>query len=241
MDIVYLVKTDPENDSEELRYSLRSLKNLPHARVFIIGEKPSWATNVEYIPIPQTGTKGENVHANLLAALRSSDISDDFVLMNDDFFIMKPMDSLADYDFGPLKDVLDAYMVRYPDESDYINRKRMMYEHLLEAGFENPISYELHVPMRINKRDALRIISEAKGRLYQFRTYYGNYVGLRSSTIKDVKIFLDPTHNDPDYTADPESYMQAQQFLSATGGSFKRGVPGDFVRKAFAEKSVYEL
>jgi hypothetical protein len=242
MDIVYLVKTDPENNSEELRYSLRSLSNLPHDRVFIIGEKPAWVTNVEYIPIPQTGTKVQNVSANLFAAIKNDDISDNFILMNDDFFIMKPMDELLDYDFGPLKDVIDAYKIRYPDESDYIKRKIMMYNHLLGAGYQDPLSYELHVPMRIDKHETRRIIRDAKGaRLYQFRTYYGNYAGIKSTTIKDVKIFLDPTHNDPDYNADPQGYMESQQFLSATGGSFKRGLPGDFIRQAIPKKSVYEL
>jgi hypothetical protein len=161
--------------------------------------------------------------------------------MNDDFFIMKPMDDMPDYDFGPIKDVLDGYRVRYPDETDYIGRMRMMYEHLLAAGFKNPMSYELHVPMRIDKKQARRIITGAKGeRLYQFRTYYGNYAGVNGTTIKDVKIFLDPTHNDPEYVADPMTYMKVQQFLSATGGSFKRGAPGDFIRGSFVEKSVYE-
>lgn len=240
MDIVYFVKTDPENDSEELRYSFRSLTNLPHGRVFVVGEKPDWATNIEFIPIPQTGTKSENVHANLLAAINSEDISDTFVLMNDDFFIMKPMKNMPDYDFGPLKDVINAYGQRYPEVTEYIERKKMMYAHLLEAGFKDPRSYELHVPMMIDKLAARRIIANAKGRLYQFRTYYGNYAGLDSTTIKDVKIFLDPTHNDPAYTAEPESYMKSQQFLSATGGSFKRGAPGEFIRRAFPVKSVYE-
>ena len=39
-DVVYCVKDDPDN--EELRYSLRSLKNLPHQKVWIYGGGPKW-------------------------------------------------------------------------------------------------------------------------------------------------------------------------------------------------------
>ena len=60
MDIVYLIKVDPENDSEELRYSLRSLKNIPHQKVILVGEKPEWVTNVEFIPVAQTKTKHQS-------------------------------------------------------------------------------------------------------------------------------------------------------------------------------------
>ena len=51
LDIVYVFHTDSGDDSE-LKYSLRSLENLPHRRVFIIGDKPSFEVkNLIYIPL----------------------------------------------------------------------------------------------------------------------------------------------------------------------------------------------
>ena len=39
-DIVYFVK--PSEDNDELKYSLRSLKNLNHGQVYLVGYRPSW-------------------------------------------------------------------------------------------------------------------------------------------------------------------------------------------------------
>ena len=65
-DIVYVVR--PGERNEELRYSLRSLSNLPHGRVWIAGYMPKWVTGVEHIPSP--AKPGSHVHAkaNLRAA-----------------------------------------------------------------------------------------------------------------------------------------------------------------------------
>ena len=83
MDVVYIFKEDAENNSEDLRYSLRSLRNLPHNKVFIAGDKPAWATNIRHIPVAQTKTKGENWSMNLSATVKSLEVSDNFLMMND--------------------------------------------------------------------------------------------------------------------------------------------------------------
>ncbi|MES2630541.1 MAG: hypothetical protein V4611_01150 [Patescibacteria group bacterium] len=241
MDVVYVVKYDPENNSEELRYSLRSLKNLPHGNVVIVGEKPDWVTNVTYIPVAQTKTKRENVTMNLLAAINSELVSDDFMLMNDDFFIMKELSEMPILNFGPLADVIAYYNHRYPEGSEYISNMTKLYNLLIERGNERPMSYELHTPMILNKKNVQSLYTEPKEPFYQFRTYYGNFFNIGGTSVRDVKVFTEPQHNDARYNSNPREYLEGQTFLSVTGGSFKRGVPGDFVREKLNEKSIYEL
>lgn len=241
MDVVYFVKVDPENDSEELRYSLRSLRNIPHGKVFIVGEKPGWVTNVEFIPVPQTGSKSANVSTSLRRAAESNSISSDFILMNDDFFVMKNIAALPAYNFGHMKDVIKSYEMRYRESSKYIEAMKSLYDLLVTQGFRHPLSYELHVPMAVNRQRALEVFNQAAGtRVYQFRSYYGNHFDVGGITVPDVKIFIDPAHNHPEYTHSPDAYLQSQTFLSSTGGAFKRGRAGDFIRNSFPDKSVYE-
>ena len=241
MDIVYLVKNNEENDSRDLRYSLRSLQNLPETRVFLVGEKPEWAQNVIHIPVAQTKTKKENVAMNLSAAIHSAEISENFILMNDDFFIMKPIPEIPRLNFGIMKDVINSYDARYPQGSDYISRMKKLHQLLLSQGFEQPLSYELHVPMQMNKKAIIRLQQERAGSpLYQFRTYYGNHTHAGGESVDDVKIFLDNTHNPCQYVSDPATYLNSQIFLSTTGGSFDRGAAGEFIRTAFTKKSKYE-
>lgn len=241
MDVVYVVKADAENDSEELRYSLRSLRNVPHAKVYIVGEKPEWVTNVHFISVMQSGSKAQNVSRNLQTAVNNPQISDDFILMNDDFFIMKAVHEIPTLTFGAMSDVIRDYNRRYPEGSDYIDRLQKGHERLQRIGIANPISYELHVPIVINKCNAVNLFEEAsKERLYQFRSSYGNLYRIGGEPSNDVKVFLDARHNAPLYNRDAKIYLQSQEFLSATGGAFKRGAVGDFIRRAFPDKSDYE-
>lgn len=241
MDIVYMLKVDPENDTEELRYSLRSLRNIPHGRVFIVGEKPEWVNNITHIPVTQNLTKGENVAKNMRAAAESPEISEDFILMNDDFFFMKKLDALPAMNFGRMADVIDMYDRRYPEGSDYISNMKNLYALLKEMGYANPISYELHAPMVFNKQKLLRMFTDTKGRFYQARSYYGNLYGdAPGKTVADVKVFLDPVQNDPAYNNDPRGYLDRQVLLSATGGAFKKGYVGQYIRSALSDKSIYE-
>lgn len=241
MDIVYLVKVDPDNNSEELRYSLRSLKNIPHGKVIIAGEKPDWVTNVTFLPVPQMYTKPKNVGMNMRAAVESELVSDDFILMNDDFFFMKNILEMPTLNFGPMSEVIARYNQRYPEGSPYITNMIELYEYLQNHGHKKPISYELHTPMVLNKQNVKELWDDIKGPLYQFRSFYGNYFKVGGQSVPDVKIFLDGEHNDPRYTMNPLAYLENQTFLSVTGGSFKRGLPGEFVRSQFQEKSPYEI
>lgn len=242
MNIVYFFKEDQDNNSEELRYSLRSLQNIPDTKVVIVGEKPQWVCNVLFIPVPQIRTKNENVALSLRTAINDARISDEFVLMNDDFFIMKPISVIPNLNMGTIEEVLEGYSRRYPEGTSYIEDMRMLYGALLKGGYRSPLSYELHMPMLINKSKAQCFYAELKGApVYQFRSNYGNFCNLGGRTVKDTKIFLESRHNDSEFNKNPTQYLDKQIFLSATGGAFKKGVVGEYVKKCLSRKSQYEL
>ena len=240
MDVVYLFKESVMNDSAELRHSLRSLQNFEHGNVYIIGEKPDWATNVVHIPVLQNGTKNANVAKNIQTASETEAISEDFVMMNDDFFIMKPIGKVPTLHWGSLKDVIERFAKRYDQESDYMRAMKRTLVLLVSLGFPAPVSYELHVPMVFNKTQIRLRYQQFKGPVHQFRTFYGNYFNVGGTQTEDVKVFVDPKHNDLAYNQDPEAYLNSKLFLSATGGAFEREMVGRFVREKFAKKSVYE-
>lgn len=240
MDFVYLLKHDTENNSEELRYSLRSLRNVPHDQVVIIGEKPDWLTNVLFIPVPQNSTKYQNVNANMMRAIHDDRISDKFVLMNDDFFIMKPLQEIEPLHFGYMQEVLNYYRQRYGSDTPYINNMQSALHLLQSEGHKYPLSYELHVPMVMQRSVLKDIYNNQTSRLFQVRSYYGNHVQVGGRQVSDCKVFIDDNHNDGAYSQDPEKYLAAQTFLSATGGAFKRGIVGEYIRRSFPSPSVYE-
>ena len=91
MDIVYICR---DGDNEELRYSIRSaVKNLPHDNLWVVGGKPDWYSG-PYIEVPQDKAYYRNARTNIRTIIKSNKISNTFILMNDDFFIMNKVDSL---------------------------------------------------------------------------------------------------------------------------------------------------
>lgn len=221
-----------EEDNEELRYSLRSLKNIPHDRVFFAGYLPKWAQNVIHIPTVQDRSKYRNSTNNLITACMDARVSDDFLLFNDDFFIMKPIDSMPVYNRGTNAEVTAEYKAK--GSGGYINGMLQTEELLHKLGITEVINYELHVPMHINKQRFLDVIQIKDDispdiRVLHKRTLYGNFWKVGGETIKDVKIYDLQQQWDEDAT-----------FLSTLDGPFYRHPIGDFIRSRFIERSPYE-
>lgn len=222
MDIVYVVAAAPLSGTatDELRYSLRSLANLPHDRVFVVGWAPDWIRNVTFIQRVQGRSKFENALDNLKAALPH--LSGEFVLMNDDFFIMRSFDQMP---------VLhrELWADWRPRNTEYQRAKQSVRAILAEEGIFDVTSYELHVPM-VYHRDLLEAtLRRAKGWKvagYQ-RTLYGNLNRIGGSYLDDCKV----TSNrfEPDLP-----------FLSTNEASFRGGKVGELIRERFPDPSPYE-
>ncbi len=247
MDIAYVFKTSPENDSQELRYSLRSLSNLPHRNVFIAGEKPDWLVNSIYLELfqePYTDnyeTKHFNVGRNLIALCSEPGLSDDFVLMNDDFFIMQKMGAIPIRHWGSMDSVIAQYDVRYPKGNIYLNAMKRTRLELEKRGLSDLKCYELHVPFRVNKKKLLHLMEEFREIFWendtclsQWRTIYGNYYGIGGDFMEDVKVFREEKNNNPVLV------VKESEFLSGTGWAFAEMDFGSYIRSQFPLKSSYE-
>lgn len=225
MDIVYTVKQN--GDNAELRYSLRTLKNLPHDRVFIYGHIPSWVQNVEKRPMVQRGfNKWEKTADSLWRIANDKDLSEDFVLFNDDFFIMLPQTELPYYYDRTLEDRIDDFR-RKNMLSSYTIRLQEAIEALRHAG-KPTINYELHLPMIVNK-EKYKALWELYPRVGAKRSLYGNTYDIGGTQRPDCKIY--ETYASPNLGID---------FLSTTDGTFRDGKVGKVIREKFKEKSIYE-
>lgn len=232
MDVVYVVKQGDHN--EELRYSLRSLSNVPHGQVWIAGYKPRWVVNVGHLAtINGAGSKYQNSTRNLITAASHADVSNRFLFFNDDFFVLKPVACIPVLHRGPVSQVIDHYNGRYGRRpGPYLEGMQATSRLLAEWGFTDPLSYELHVPIEIDKRLLLDVMREAIGRNIKAlhkRTLYGNVAGLGGTQIEDVKAL---TYNDR--PADDAT------FFSTSDKTFRGGMPGQTIRKLFRTPSPYE-
>lgn len=235
MDIVYLLKDSDHN--EELVFSMRSLKNIPHGKVFLVGGFPSEINpeKVYHIPTYQGPNKYENTTTALRAAASCEEVSDDFILMNDDFFIMSPIKNpVSELNLyrGYLMELIASYDRRPVYNIHYYNALCDVYSFLLQLGYDDPKCYELHIPMVMNKKKVLDMLTirQASNSLPRllFRTLYGNLFVSGSVCTKDVKL-----------SAATPMLSENPYFLSTSDGYFAK--IRLFIRSIFNEKSEYEL
>jgi hypothetical protein len=233
--LVYLFGPTGRERSEELRYSLRSVEaNLPHDGVWIFGYAPTWVDRdqVQVVAVPTVGRVGASAAttANLRAACAHPDMPDHFVLMNDDFFVTRPITGVPMLHRGPLADEIDR-LGRRPDclESAWYRLHCNTARLLAALGYDRPLSYELHVPMIVNRRVMAAALDAAAGHAVCKRTVYGNLADCGGVLAEDVKV------------RQPQEPIPDGPFVSTWEGSFDYGShAGRELRALFPRPSVFE-
>lgn len=233
LDVVYFLKRTP---SEEIRYSLRTLKNLPHRNVWIYGYKPDWMTNVEHIATVQNGTKWQNTSSMMGLVVNNRKISDKFIVMNDDFFILNPIEKLPYYYSGSLEDrIKDTYVQRVVWEKPHLSRYGVLLtetDNWLKSHGYSTKNFELHLPMVIEKNKMKKCLEAfPHGGYAARRSLYGNMWEVDAIDREaDCKVY--------NLTGFPNK--NCGNFASTTDRTFLRGSVGSYIRTHFNEKSEYE-
>lgn len=232
MDIVYVVRESEKNES--LRYSLRSLKNIEHENVHIIGYKPSWVKNVNYIHREQRfHNKFQNISRNMWIATKTPSISDNFIYMDDDVFFMRKIDEIY-----PAHRGLIDLMIEFNESQGtdvYVRGYTNTKEKLIELGVEYPLSYELHIPMIFNK-EKLKYLLELndkhalKAEIFHIRSFYGNYYQIGGQHMNDVKV----KHSHQNRL----NWVLGKRYLSSSQDDLS-GFLLNHLKELFPEKSSY--
>lgn len=159
-DLVYIVK-EAENNVD-LKYSLRSVaKFCTFRKIWIVGYKPSWVKNVGYIKTLQKGNKWKNSMLNYEQACKCPDISDNFVLMNDDFFAIR---QIVDW-----RQETNKCLGTIPEKIAALSSKKALSrwqsafiyarEILQKLNCKSDYNYEAHIPMIINKQNFITMLN----------------------------------------------------------------------------------
>ena len=233
-DVVYVYKQ--QKNEEELRYSIRSVcKNFPHRNIYIVCDKrPRWANeNLKCILVENKKDKYYDVNNKLIKACNIEDISDNFWLFNDDFFILKEMyDNQKNYFEGLLEDKLELLEQRKNVDSNYFERLAFLENYCFTTYNKPPLNFELHRPFRYNKQLLKEVLStdiKCAGR----NSLYGAYTEGNPNTAKvsyghDYKIY--GLNDKIDITKD----------VVSTSNLAFIGHAGRIIKQMFPERSIYE-
>lgn len=225
-DIVYILKDTL--DTNELRYSLRSVEtNFPHRFVWFVGGQPQGFKPDRAVPHKQEGAnKWELIRSSMLRVAQERDLTEDFFLFNDDFFVMKPptgkfvnfTDKSLAWRIGELK---QTYMIL----NHYGRTLEKAKEELKIIGKPTD-NYEVHLPMLFNKALVPTVLKCSSP---QMRSIYGNINEVEHIQHDDVKVYdLDTVPEDPDY-------------LSTNDRTFTQGKVGEYIRQTFPNPSRFEV
>lgn len=220
MDYVYICRS---GENEELRYSIRSVvKHATYDNIWVIGSKPDWYIG-NYIEVDDIGNKFDNI-TNCYRVLPSiGALSDDFVLMNDDFFILKPLGKMPIFYDGTLSNKIDKH-ISVSGMSQYARVLIKAKKELIKQGIKDPLCYDIHVPMVFNKS----MLSYMEYSNNAPRSMYGNIYNLGGVQIKDVKI----------YKNNSEFNINESHFVSSEDNSFK--LIKEELHNLFPQPSIYE-
>lgn len=227
-DIVYVCR---DGANPELRYSLRTLQNVHHERVWIFGGAPSWINQgtVRFQSRPQSGRGPYHATRNhIQAACNTPAVSDPFLLWNDDFYAMEHVGRVPVYHRGPVTALLEQYdKARIP----WVIGLRETAALLQDQGLlDGAMSYDVHLPLLIHKaemREALRLANKTQIRALHLRTLYGVIANLGG--VEHL---------------DPKMYRRSEPFprgawLSSSNDTFRPTVE-PVLRYLFPEESIYE-
>ena len=178
MDVLYYIGSGSHHNNDELRYSLRSLQ--AHCKdvdkVFVVGNKPPFLKNVEYIWVEDKFEWWQNAFEKTKAAVKAG-ISDEFLLLNDDFFMLKNF-TAARYPFYHKGDI--GLIAKNKYQEVIINTR-----HVLENLGAPVKHYGVHCPIRIEGQKYLSL-EKYFNTPVSARCLYGNLF-CKGTEVKDNK------------------------------------------------------
>lgn len=233
MDVVYILGDGSTWDDNELRFSLRSIAaRLQNFRnVYVIGSRPKWLTNVVHVRESDPYTcKEANIARKVLRACQLQDLSENFLFMNDDHFLLRDCDVNVPFWRGAdLKD-FDA------PKNNYQRAIKNTFHELTRRGL-NRYNFDVHVPCVLNKKLFPNIVNSfdwSTKNGFVLKSIYCNTMRVEGVKLQDIKL------NDRMTLTDIVQAIKTRQWFSIGPGLLNRAVK-QFFAEFYSEKSPYEL
>lgn len=220
-------------NNTELRFALRSVeKHLSgHGDIFIVGEKPEWLRNVVHIPFdegfaPQSHEKERNIFNKIMAACGDERVSDSFLFMNDDHFLLTGYQA----DHFPL-----YYQGRIGEFLTVTDYKHTVYNTVKAVTSDNPVYTDVHCPIIYNK-EKFRALSRYDWSVkfgYCIKTLYCHHWGQVFTKCTDLKI------NEPCPYDKLWELTRGRHWFSI-GDQAQEGELLQLLKEFYPHKSIYE-
>lgn len=229
-DIVYFVKESRVNP--ELTYSLRSVVENFRAggRVVFYGGCPDNLQPDKHVAVKRDFgiRKWYRVRHVMLEACNDDDLTEDFWLFNDDFFVLRPVETMEPTYTKTIEYTVEKMVARDGFANEYAKRMTHCADTLRSAGCDT-LNYAVHKPMLVNRKK-MREVLEKFPKEPMLRALYGNYWRVGGRFDRDCKI----------RGMTLGRYNESLDFVSTDDASFAEGDIGKLLRELFDRPCKYE-
>lgn len=178
IDIVYPYYADDAENSEELRFSLRSLSLIQEkVKVWLIGDKPAWINDEKINYIAHSRTQNNRYidsSTKLKIAAEHREMGNSFLYMNDDLYFVKPVSA---YFVGHPRFTADytANIEQFEIRGQWQQLNKNAFIKLSDRGFSCR-DYSIHFSYLFDKENFLSMYDEYQlaNTAYNCETLYYN-------------------------------------------------------------------
>lgn len=236
VDLVYILSKGSNWNNNEIRYSLRSAeKYLQNFRkVFVIGKKPDFL-NENAIEIPYTdiyANKARNIMAKIYRAASDARITNDFILFNDDYFLLQETDA-PNYPYYFARDIKETIDKTFNSYKKYCEAT---YKCLKTVG-KPTLNFDIHKPIVYNKAKFRKMVSQYNWNVphgFIVKSMYCNHFEIPGIQKFDHKI-------DYPYKTDMIKKINENQEMFSIGDKALNTAMRSYLMSLYQVKSKYEF
>jgi hypothetical protein len=236
IDVVYILGAGSMWANNEIKFSLRSVEMhlQDYGHIFVIGTKPHFLNSlVTEIPYKDAHkNKARNIMAKIYRAACDERISSEFMLFNDDYFLLQPF-SAVNYPYyykGTLQHAVEV------NTGEYEKHCLATMEILQRSGL-GTLNFDTHKPILYNKEKVKLLYSQLPHDVpfgYVAKSTYCNFYSLPGILETDCKI------SHPHGIERIRSLNHGRQMFST--GDRALGLPMQkYLKELYPNKSRYEL
>jgi len=241
IDVVIPIGRGSTWKNNELRYCLRSIQQhlKGYRNIYIIGNIPEFLKQVQGIitinfPDPAPGNPALNIYRKLLFASWLQEVSDDFLMFNDDYFLIADTDAATIPHYYKPQNLQECIKKIQPG-----NTFRTAVENTIKALQEKSFElkyFDIHVPMLYNKQKFAQVMQQYNWTLpygYTAKSLYCNSLGIAGEELPDCKI-------DTGLTATEIEQWINGRFVFSVGDAGLFGEMKQWLQNRFPNPSPFE-
>lgn len=197
-DIVYIYGGYSEWRGQEIKYSLRSLQQFGKNfnNVYLIGNKSHYVNDmVKYYNVEDSPfyNKERRIMEKLLFACDIDELSNPFIMFNDDYFLTKPID-FSNLPYYYQYDIKTKIEKRKTD--DMYRRAMVNTKEALEKKKLPILHFDIHYPIAYHKEKFKEVMKQYNWEIgcgYIIKSLYCNTLQIKGEEREDKKIYI--SHN----------------------------------------------